>query len=130
MSYYKSAILKGNDFNEAIELVTSELKKEGFGIVTEIDITATFKKKLNVDFKNYRILGACSPSYAHHAIQNEDKIGVFLPCNVIVQQHENGEIEVSAVDPIASMMSVKNENLGAMATEIQEKLFRVISNLG
>lgn len=130
MSYYKSAILKGNDFNEAIELVTSELKKEGFGIVTEIDITATFKKKLNVDFKNYRILGACSPSYAHHAIQNEDKIGVFLPCNVVVQQHENGEIEVSAVDPIASMMSVKNENLGAMATEIQEKLFRVISNLG
>jgi len=129
MSYYKSAFVKGKDFDEAIDYVTSELKKEGFGIVTEIDITATFKNKLNVDFKNYRILGACSPSYAHHAIENEDKIGVFLPCNVVVQQHENNDIEVSAVDPIASMMSVKNENLGGLATEIQTKLFTVIDNL-
>ncbi|MDO9261428.1 MAG: DUF302 domain-containing protein [Flavobacteriaceae bacterium] len=129
MSYYFSKIVNGKTFEEAVELVTLELKKEGFGVLTEIDVKATFKKKIDVDFKKYVILGACNPHFAYQALQYEDKIGVFLPCNVIVEEHENGEIEVSAVDPIASMMSVSNENLATMAVEVQQKLRKVIENL-
>ncbi len=129
MSYYFNTVIKNKSFDEAIQLVTETLKKEGFGIITEIDITGTFKKKLDVDFKNYRILGACNPKYAHMAISAEDKIGVFLPCNVVVDENEEGNIEVTAVDPIASMISVKNEKLGGLATEIQQKLKNVIANL-
>ena len=101
MSYYFNKVLKGKSFDEAIEEVTVELKKEGFGLLTEIDVTQTLKNKIDVDFKKYRILGACNPHFAHKALMSEDKIGVFLPCNVIVEEHENGEVEVSAVDPIA-----------------------------
>ena len=130
MSYYFSKVINGKSFEEAIELTKVELKKEGFGVLTEIDIKDTLKKKIDVDFKKYKILGACHPHYAHKALQSEDKIGLFLPCNVIVEEHENGEVEVSVVDPIASMISVGNESLGALATEIQQKLKRVSDNLG
>jgi len=129
MSYYFNRTLTGVSFDDAIIRVTEELKKEGFGVLTEIDVTATFKKKLDVDFKKYRILGACNPTFAHKAINAEDKIGVFLPCNVIVEEHENGEVEVSAVDPAASMMAVENDTLGGLAMEIQNKLKNVLDGL-
>jgi len=129
MSYCFSKILSTNSFEEAIEQTTVELKKEGFGILTEINVDEVLKKKIDVDFKKYKILGACNPEFAYKALKSEDKIGVFLPCNVIVEEHENGTIEVSAVDPIASMISVNNNNLGELATEIQAKLKRVIFNL-
>ena len=129
MSYYFNKTLAGKSFDQAIEEVTIELKKEGFGILTEIDVQATLKKKIDVDFKKYKILGACNPHFAHKALQSEDKIGVFLPCNVIVEEHENGEVEVSAVDTIASMGAVENDALGGIAIEVQEKMKRVIDNL-
>lgn len=129
MSYYFNKTLKGKSFEEAIDLVTNELKKEGFGVLTEIDVKATLKSKLDVDFKKYTILGACNPHFAHQALLSEDKIGVFLPCNVIVQEHENGAIEISAVDPIASMMAVSNPKLGKISEEVQSKLKKVIDRL-
>jgi uncharacterized protein (DUF302 family) len=129
MSYYFNKVLSGKSFEEAIELVTAELKKEGFGVLTEIDVKETLKKKIDVDFKKYKILGACNPHFAYKALSSEDKIGVFLPCNVVVEEHENGTVEVSAVDPVASMNSVKNDSLGALATEVQEKLKRVIAGV-
>jgi uncharacterized protein (DUF302 family) len=129
MSYYFNKTVKSKNFNEAVEQVTSELKNEGFGVLTEIDVQATLKKKIDADFKKYKILGACNPQYAYKALQYEDKIGVFLPCNIVVEEHENGDIEVSAVDPIASMIAVRNAALGEIALEIQQKLSRVIDNL-
>ena len=129
MSYYFNKVLKSKSFDEAIEQVTAELKKEGFGVLTEIDIKKTLKNKIDVDFKKYTILGACNPHFAYKALQSEDKIGVLLPCNVIVEEHDNGDIEVSAVDPIASMGTVKNDNLGHLASEVQQKMIRVIKNL-
>jgi uncharacterized protein (DUF302 family) len=128
MSYYFSKILN-TDFDSAISRVTDELKKEGFGVLTEIDVKETFKKKLDVDFRKYRILGACNPNFAFEAIKSEDKVGTMLPCNVVVQEHEDGKIEVSAIDPIASMMAIKNESLGEVATSVSSKLRRVIENL-
>lgn len=129
MNYYFNKTLQGKSFDQAIEEVTSELKKEGFGVLTEIDVQQTLKNKIDVDFKKYKILGACNPHFAHKALQAEDKIGVFLPCNVIVEEHENGDVEVSAVDPIASMTTVENDKLGSLAAEVQEKLKKVINNL-
>lgn len=129
MKYHFSKILKGKSFDQAVEMTTEELKKEGFGVLTTIDVKETLKKKIDVDFKKYKILGACNPHFAYQALKSEDKIGVFLPCNVIVEEHENGDIEVSAVDPIASMISVKNNSLGGIATEVRQKLIRVIENL-
>jgi uncharacterized protein (DUF302 family) len=128
MSYYFSKTLN-TDFDSAISKVTDELKKEGFGILTEIDVKETFKKKLDVDFRKYRILGACNPNFAFEAIKSEDKVGTMLPCNVVVQEHEDGKIEVSAIDPIASMMAIKNNALGDVATNVSDKLRRVIENL-
>ncbi|MEO7315425.1 MAG: DUF302 domain-containing protein [Ginsengibacter sp.] len=128
MDYYFSKVLM-EDFDTAIEKVTGELKKEGFGVLTQIDITDTLKKKLDVDFRKYRILGACNPHFAYEALKAESKIGTMLPCNVIVQELEDGNIEVSAVDPAASMMAVKNEFLGNIAGQVGEKLKRVIDNL-
>lgn len=128
MSYYFTKRIS-EDFDTAISKVTEELKKEGFGILTEIDVQATFKKKLDIDFKKYRILGACNPTFAFEAIKAEDKIGTMLPCNVIVQEQEDGTIEVSAVDPVASMVSVQNGSLASIASEVREKLNRVINNL-
>jgi uncharacterized protein (DUF302 family) len=105
------------------------LKKEGFGILTDIDVKTTLKKKLNVDFKKYRILGACNPPFAYQALQAEDKIGTMLPCNVIVQENPDGNVEVSAIDPIASMQAVQNPNLGEVAEEVRAKLKKVIDGL-
>ncbi|MHA2371126.1 MAG: DUF302 domain-containing protein [Candidatus Hodarchaeales archaeon] len=128
MSYHTSKNLDIT-FDEAIERVTEELKKEGFGVLTEIDVRKTLKKKLDVNFRNYRILGACNPPFAYRALQQEDKIGVMLPCNVVVQEIEEGRIEVSAVDPIASMQAIDNPNLRKIATEVGSKLKNVIENL-
>lgn len=129
MSYYFNKILKEKNFDAAIEQVTAELKKEGFGVLTQIDVQETLKNKIDVDFKKYKILGACNPHFAYKALQGEDKIGVFLPCNVVVEQHENNDIEVSAVDPIASMSAVKNKKMEVLANEVQQKLLRVIAGL-
>lgn len=128
MSYYFSKTVDQN-FEDAIEKVTGELKNEGFGVLTEIDIKETFKKKLDVDFRKYRILGACNPKMAHQAISAESRIGTMLPCNVIVQELENGKVEVTAVDPVASMSAVKNDQLGAVAQQVREGLKRVIDSL-
>jgi len=129
MSYYFNKVLSGRSYDEAIEQVTEELKKEGFGILTQIDVKETLKNKIDVDFKKYKILGACNPHFAYKALQSEDKIGVLLPCNVIVEEHENGDVEVSAVDPISSMSTVGNESLESLASEVQQKLIKVIENL-
>lgn len=128
MSYYFTKTVDSN-FDTTIEKVTEELKKEGFGILTEIDVKETFKKKLDVDFRKYRILGACNPNMAYQAIQHESRIGTMLPCNVIVQELENGKVEVSAVDPVASMMAVENDQLGEVAKDVRNKLQKVIENL-
>jgi len=128
MSYYFSKTVN-EDFDTAIERVTEELKKEGFGVLTQIDVQNTLKKKLDVDFKKYRILGACNPNFAYQALQSEDKIGTMLPCNVVVQENIDGTVEVSAVDPVASMASVKNDSLGGVAIQVSDKLKKVISNL-
>jgi uncharacterized protein (DUF302 family) len=128
MSYYfnKTIVLP---FDEAIARVTEELKKEGFGILTEIDVKATMKQKLNVNFRNYRILGACNPPFAHKALMTEDKIGTMLPCNVIVQEREPGRVEVAAIDPLASMSAVGNPGLAAIAEQVRAKLQKVIASL-
>jgi uncharacterized protein (DUF302 family) len=127
MQYYFNKIVEMT-FEETIDKVTEELKKEGFGVLTEIDVKAALKKKIDVDFRKYRILGACNPSYAYKALLAEDKIGTMLPCNVIVQEKEDGRVEVAAIDPIASMQAVENESLGGIAVEIQSKLKKVIEN--
>ena len=127
MTYYFSKTID-LDFDSAIIKVTEELKKEGFGILTEIDVKATLKKKLDVDFHKYRILGACNPPFAYQALQAEDKIGTMLPCNVIVQERD-GKTEVSAIDPLASMQAVKNEALAGIAQEVSLKLRTVIEKL-
>lgn len=128
MSYYISTSVNLS-FEDAIEKVTEKLKEQGFGVLTEIDIKQTLKNKLNVDFYNYKILGACNPPFAHKALLAEDKIGAMLPCNVIVQEREQGKIEVSAVDPIASMQAVKNPELGEIAAEVTSRLKKVIEAL-
>lgn len=128
MSYYFSKIVDGN-FDTAIEKVTEELKKEGFGILTEIDVKETLKKKLDVAFRKYKILGACNPHFAHQALLAEPHIGTMLPCNVIVQELENGKVEITAVNPVASMMAIKNDSLGSVANEVKEKLQKVIEHL-
>jgi|SRR6266542_683703 len=125
MNYYFTKTLSGN-FENIIEKVTESLKSEGFGVLTEIDIKATLKKKLDTDFYNYKILGACNPPFAFKALQAEDKIGTMLPCNVIIQEKEPGKIEVSAVDPVASMQAIENPALKEIAEQISEKLKRVI----
>jgi uncharacterized protein (DUF302 family) len=128
MSYYFSKTLE-LPFDDAIARVTEELKKEGFGVLTDIDVRATMKKKLDVDFRNYRILGACNPPFAHQALLAEDKIGTMLPCNVIVQEHAAGVVEVAAIDPVASMAAVDNQQLGAIGMEVRAKLERVVASL-
>lgn len=128
MSYYFNKTVSGS-FEEVIVKVTDELKKEGFGILTEIDVKETMKKKLDVDFKKYKILGACNPPFAYEALKAEDKIGTMLPCNVIVIEQAPGQIEVAAIDPIASMQAVSNPSLGKVANEVQSKLKKVVENL-
>jgi uncharacterized protein (DUF302 family) len=128
VSYYFSKILH-IPFDEAIAKVIEALKKEGFGVLTEIDVRETMRKKLDVEFPNYKILGACNPSFAYQALQAEDKIGTMLPCNVIVQQKTEGVVEIAAVDPVASMQAVQNPKLGDLAEQVQSKLKAVIENL-
>lgn len=128
MNYYMSTTFKGT-FDDAVSKVTDELKKYGFGVLTEIDVKETLKKKLDVDFKKYKILGACNPANAHKALLAEDKIGVMLPCNVIVEEHEDGVVEVSAVDPMASMQAVENDGLEPVAKYIRDQLGKVINDV-
>ena len=128
MSYYFTKKVS-QSFDTAIAKVTEELKKEGFGILTDIDVKATLKKKLDVDFRNYRILGACNPPFAYKALQAEDKIGTMLPCNVIVQEISDGQVEVTAIDPLASMQAVENPALRSIAAEISKKLRTVIDSV-
>ena len=128
MSYHFSKTIK-LPFDEAIDKVTEALKNEGFGILTEIDVQATLKKKLNVDFRPYKILGACNPPFAYEALKLEEKIGTMLPCNVIVQEQADGIIEVSAIDPVASMGAIGNPEVVVIAEQVQEKLKKVMANL-
>ena len=128
MAYYFVKNL-ASSFEQALSDVTEELQKEGFGILTEIDVTATLKKKLNVDFPKYTILGACNPPFAYQALQAEPKIGTMLPCNVIVQELADGTIDVAAVDPLASMEAIRNPELQGIAEAIQLKLKKVIAQL-
>ena len=128
MNYHMSKQIT-SDFEDAIQRVTEALKKEGFGILSDIDIKATLRKKLDVGFRNYRILGACNPPFAYQALLAEDHIGTMLPCNVIVQEHAEGHVEVSAVDPIASMQAIENPDLQDIATEVRARLKRVIDSL-
>jgi uncharacterized protein (DUF302 family) len=128
MNYYFNKTINGT-FEEVIDKVTKELQEEGFGILTEIDVKETLKKKLDVDFNKYRILGACNPPYAHKALLAEDKTGTMLPCNVIVQEIEADVIEVAAVNPMASMQAVENEKLNDVAGEITARLENVIEKL-
>jgi uncharacterized protein (DUF302 family) len=128
MSYVFSKTVD-TSFDQAIARVSEELAKEGFGILTEIDVQGTLKKKLDVDFRKYRILGACNPSFAYQALQNEAHVGTMLPCNVIVQEYEDGRVEVAAVDPLASMQAINNAELAEIATQIRNKLQQVIDRL-
>ncbi|MBI1938486.1 MAG: DUF302 domain-containing protein [Ignavibacteriales bacterium] len=128
MAYYNSKIVDYS-FDEAILKVTDELKKEGFGVLTEIDVKETLKKKLDVDFRKYKILGACNPPFSYKALQMEENIGVLMPCNVVVQEKENGKVQVSVVNPMESMQAVRNESLGAVAGEVTSKLEKVLQKL-
>ena len=128
MNYSIDTTVKMN-FDEAIAATVEALMGEGFGVLTEIDLKKTFKTKLDVDFRNYRILGACNPHFAFEALAAEDKIGAMLPCNVIIQEHENGKVEVSAVNPMTPMQAAENPALADIASEVNEKLKRVISSL-
>jgi uncharacterized protein (DUF302 family) len=128
VSYYFAKTLD-MPFDKTIEVVTAALGDEGFGFLTEIDVRDTLKKKLGVEFRRYRILGACNPPMAHEALQREDKIGLMLPCNVIVQETDGGT-EVAAIDPLASMQAVDNESLAEVGRKVREMLVRVIERLG
>lgn len=128
MKYYFTKTLNVG-IDAAVARVTEELKLVGFGILTEINVKETLKTKLDVDFKEYRILGACNPNYAYRALQTEDKIGVFLPCNVVVEDAGNGKTDVSAVDPVASMQSVDNPDLEKLGNEVRDALKSVIEKL-
>lgn len=129
MDYHFSKTLYVS-FDEAVKLITEGLKTEGFGVITEINMHDKLKEKLGVDFKRYKILGACNPQYAYKALQAEDKIGTMLPCNVLVIEQGQNEIEISAVNPVASMQAIANPSLGNVALEVTNKLKNVIDNLG
>lgn len=129
MQYYFSKTMETTSFREAIEKVKSTITNEGFGVVTEIDFKKTMKEKLNRDFREYTILGACNPGFAFRAVSEERYVGVLLPCNFVVQQHENGTVEVAVVNPAASMSSVGNDSLGPLAMEVQTHLKNIIQNV-
>ena len=128
MSYYFSKTVNLS-FEDAVDRVTDELKKEGFGILTKIDVRETLKKKLDVDFQKYMILGACNPPYAYKSLQTEDKIGLMLPCNVIVQELPDGKVEAAAIDPVASMQAVDNPDLEEVSVTVRNKLKNVIDTI-
>jgi len=129
MKYYFNVQFGNSPFEEVIDQVIAGLKEEGFGVISDIDISDTLKKKIDVDFKQYRILGACNPALAYNAIQNEDKIGLMLPCNVLVEENDEGGVEASIIDPVASMMAIENNNLGDVAEKVRAKLRKVADNL-
>lgn len=128
MSYYFARTI-ALPFDTVIARVTEELQKEGFGVLTDIDVKGTLKKKLGVDFRNYRILGACNPPFAYQALLAEDKIGAMLPCNVIVQELAPGQVEVAAIDPVASMAAVDNPGLATIGMQIRARLQKVVASL-
>lgn len=128
MAYYFSKTLPAG-FDDAVRRATEALKQEGFGIITEIDVKDTFKKKLGIDFRNYRILGACNPTLAHDALKLEDKVGTMLPCNVVVQDTADGAVEVAAIDPVASMLAIDNPFLKKAAEGVRERLKKAIASL-
>ena len=128
MTYYFNKTV-AMSFDDAVRRVTEALKHEGFGVLTEIDVQDTLRKKLGVEFQRYRILGACNPGLAYEALKREDKIGTMLPCNVVVQETPDHQVEIAAIDPVASMMAVDNPALGKTATEVRERLRRVIANV-
>jgi uncharacterized protein (DUF302 family) len=128
MAYYFSKLLS-IDFDKAIEQTTAALKREGFGIITEIDVQETLKKKINVQFRPYRILGACNPTLAHEALKLEDKVGTMLPCNVVVQAASPGQVEVAAIDPVASMSAIENPALLEKARDVRARLEKAINSL-
>lgn len=128
MSFYMAKALR-MPFDRAIERVTAALKEEGFGVLTDIDVRATIKAKLGIDWRPYRILGACNPPLAHQALQAEDKIGTMLPCNVIVQDLGDGRVEVAAIDPVGTMERIGNPKLGELARTVRSKLSAVLSRL-
>ena len=128
MDYYFSKIITAS-FDEAINLTTEALKKEGFGVLSTINIHEKLKEKIGVDFQRYTILGACNPPFAYKALQAENKIGTMLPCNVIVQELENGKVEIAAVNPIDSMKAIENPALGEVAMQVTELLRKVIASL-
>jgi len=128
MAYYLTKTIS-IPFEEALVKVTEELKKEGFGIITEIDVRETLKKKLNVEFRKYRILGACNPNFAYQALKEEERIGLLLPCNVIIQEKETGQTEVSAINPMETMKSVRNPKLVDIAGQVQARLQAVIERI-
>lgn len=128
MTYYNSKQVN-TSFEKTLERVGEELQKEGFGILTEIDVKATLKKKLDIEFRNYRILGACNPNFAYQALQLEENIGVMLPCNVIVQEKDDKSVFVSVIDPLAAMYSVGNPMLNKVAEAVSDKLDSVLKNL-
>ena len=129
MSYYFNAILKDTTIEDAKQRVTEELKKQDFGILNEINLQEVFKKKINVDFRKYLILGACNPTYAHKALIESDKLGLFLPCNVVIEEHENGDVEVAIINPLVSMSSVPGLKIEGIALDIRDKLLKVIKAL-
>lgn len=128
MTYYFSKTLK-MPFAQAIQHVTASLAGKGFGVLTTIDVRATMKKKLDIDFRPYTILGACNPQFAHKTLESEDKVETMLPCNVIVQEVGGGEVEVSAVDPVASMAAINNPKLVPIASEVRDLLKQVVGGL-
>jgi len=129
MSYYFAATMRSDSIDKASVRVKAALKEEGFGVLTEIDVQATLSEKIGVDFRPYRILGACNPKLALSALQAEDKIGTMLPCNVIIQETGEGQFEVAAVDPVASMQAIKNDALGETAAKVSAKLRAMIGAL-
>ncbi len=129
MNYYFKTTVDAS-FEEAIQIATEALKKEGFGVLSEIRIHDKLKEKLDVDFHKYIILGACHPASAYEALQHENKIGTMLPCNVIVQELDENKMEIAAVNPIESMQAIENPALGSVAGDVKERLERVISSIG
>jgi uncharacterized protein (DUF302 family) len=128
MSYYFTKTID-LPFDQAIQHVTDALASKGFGVLTTIDVRTTLKKKLDIDFRPYTIVGACNPQFAHKALQAEEKIGTMLPCNIVVQELARGQVEVSAVDPVASMAAVKNPKLASISVEVRELLKQVVAGL-
>ena len=129
MEFFIAKKFPNSTFSEMDVKVREELKKEGFGVITEIDLKKTFKEKIDVDFRNYTIIGACNPSFAYKALQAEDKIGIMLPCNVVIQETKSGDVEVLVFDPASVMMSMDNPELEQLSAEVREKLTRVLENL-